>query len=310
MPRVVEITVPAGVTEALTSRLSDHDDVLSLRVLRDVSLQPPGDVVVAQVLDTGLADVMRLADDVGLGEDPSVSLTTSLPQSVVSADAHERVIRDRTTGSWEEVELIIGRESTMSPPKIIVMALAGLFAGVGLQTGALHVIVGAMLVAPAYEPLARVSLGLVNRTRGARDGLHDFAVAYAALAVGAAFVGVLTSITGSPLSESTNTYLPTESFEKYWTTITWTSVLVAAGGGVGGGLLIVLNRRVLTTGIVIALALVPSVTLAVLELFAGQPSLAGQAMLRWALDVAFVVIGCTVVFEIKRRTDGRRTTSP
>lgn len=66
MPRVVEITVPADITDAVTSQLSDRDDVLSLRVLRDVSLQPPGDVVVAEVLNTGLADVMRLADDIGL----------------------------------------------------------------------------------------------------------------------------------------------------------------------------------------------------------------------------------------------------
>lgn len=310
MPHVVEITVPAEKTDAVASQLGERDDVLSLRVLRDVSLQPPGDVVVAEVLNTELADVMRLADEVGLGKDPSISLSTSLPQSVVSADARHRVIRDRTTGTWEEVELIIGRESTMSPPKLLIMLLAGVFAGAGLQTGALHVIVGAMLVAPAFEPLARVSLGLVNRTRGVRDGLHDFAVAYAAVALGAAVVGVLASLTGSPLSPSGDTYLTTQSFEQYWTTITWTSVLVAAGGGIGGALLIVLNRRVLTTGIVIALALVPSVTLAVLELFAGQPSLAGQAMLRWLLDVVSVIIGCTLVFEIKRRTDGRRSTSP
>lgn len=145
----------------------------------------------------------------------------------------------------------------MTPPKLIVMFLAGVFAAAGIQTGALHVIIGAMLVAPAYEPLARLSLGLINRSRGVRDGLHD----------------------------------------------------VAAGGGIGGGLLIVLNRRVLTTGIVIALALVPSIALAVLELLDGQPSLAVQALLRWLLDVVFVMVGCAVVFEVKRRTDGRRTTS-
>jgi hypothetical protein len=39
------------------------------------------------------------------------------------------------------------------------------------------VIIAAMLVAPAYEPLARIALGLVNRdrNRSVRDGLVDFA---------------------------------------------------------------------------------------------------------------------------------------
>lgn len=310
MPRVVELTVPPSVTDEVTGRLRDRDDVLTLRVLRGVSVQPPGDVIVAEVLDSGLADVMRLADGVGLGSDASVSLTTSLPQSVVSADAGERVARDRTTGTWEEVELIIGRESTMTPPKLLVMVLAGVFAAVGLQTGALHVIIGGMLVAPAYEPLARVSLGLINRSRGVRHGLHDFAAVYFALALGAALVGVLAAVIGSPLSSSSNTYLSTDVLERYWTTITWTSLLVGAAGGIGGGLLIVLNRRVLTTGIVIALALVPSLTLAVLELLDGELSLAARALLRWLVDVVFVVVGCALVFDIKRRTDGRRTTSP
>lgn len=310
MPRVVELTVPTAVTEDVLSQLQGRDEVLSLRVMRGVSLQPPGDVIVAEVLDSSLSRIMRLADDVGVGVDSSVSLTTSMPQSVVSADAGARVLRDRTTGSWEEVELIIGRESTMTPPKLLVMFLSGVFAAVGLYTGALHVIIGAMLVAPAYEPLARVSLGLVNRSRGVRGGLHDAAMAYLAIAAGAGVFTLAALLVGDPLPSSTDTYLTTDSLERYWTTITWTSVVVAAGGGIGGGLLIVLNRRVLTTGIVIALALVPSIALAVLELFDGAPSLAGQALLRWLVDVVAVVLGCALVFAVKRRTDGRRTTSP
>jgi hypothetical protein len=79
---------------------------------------------------------MRLADDVGLGVEPGVSLTSSRPESIVSADATP-VERDRSTSSWEEVEMTIGRESTMTPPKLLVMFLAGIVAAVGLHTGAL-----------------------------------------------------------------------------------------------------------------------------------------------------------------------------
>ena len=310
MPRVVELTVPSIMTEEVARRLGARNDVLSLRVLRGVSLRPPGDVVVIEVLDRGLSDVMRLADGLGLGRDPSVSLSTSLPNSIASADAGSRPVRDRTTSTWEEVELIIGRESTMTAPKILVMLLAGVFAAVGLQTGALHVIVGAMLVAPAYEPLARVSLGFVNRSLAVRGGLRDFALCYLALAAGAALVAVLAAMVGAPLAASANTYLTTEALVRYWTTISWTSVITSAAGAVGGPLLVVLNRRVLTTGVVVALALVPSLTLSVLELFAGDPVLAGRAALRWLLDVTFVVAGCALVFQVKRRTDGRRTTAP
>lgn len=80
-------------------------------------------------------------------------------------------------------------------------------------------------------------------------------------------------------------------------------MLVGAAGGVAGGLLIVVNRRVLATGVVIAL--VPSLTLAVMELSIGEPALAAKATLRWATDAVLVVVGCSAVFAMKRSDDGR-----
>lgn len=315
MPRTVDLTVPPEHTDELVERLRDHDEVLSLRLLRGASLSPAGDVLSFEILDTSLAWAMRLADDVGLGTDPAVSLTSSRPESVASAGSIGIADRDRSTSSWEEVQLTIGQESTMTPSKLLVMFLAGIFAAVGLHTGALHVIIAAMLVAPAYEPLARVALGLVNRNRSVRDGLVDFAGAYTALAAGAAAVAGLALLQGTPLSPEADTYLTSQSFVTYWTTVNWTTLVVAAAGGVGGGLLIVANRRVLTTGIVIALAFVPSLSLAVLELSLGQPELAVRGMFRWAVDVVMVVIACSGVFLVKRRIDrrliaGRNDTRP
>lgn len=306
MPRTVELTLPPDRVQEVVREVSGRDDVLSVRLLPGASLEPAGDVVSLEVLDTGLSHVMTLANRVGLGSDPSVSLTTSRPESIVVAGADGRVARDRSTSSWEEMELTLGRESTMTAPKLIVMFVAGLFAGVGLHTGALHILVGAMLVAPGYEPLARVSLGLVNRRGIVRHGLLDVATAYGALAVGAAtLAGLAHLFDGSPLSPANSTYFTSEVLVDYWTTIGWTSAVVGFSGGVVGALLVVANRRVLTTGVVIALALVPSLSLTVMELMAGRPGLAGQAALRWLLDVVLVVIGCSLVFVVKARQDGR-----
>jgi hypothetical protein len=130
VPRVVELTVPSDRTDEVVRALGEVEEVLSVRLHRGVSLQPPGDVVSFDVLDDGYAKVMHLADHVGLGDDPAVAMTTSRPQAVASADATPRVVRDRSTSSWEEVQLTIGRESSMTRPKLLVMLLSGLFAGV------------------------------------------------------------------------------------------------------------------------------------------------------------------------------------
>lgn len=109
MPRTVELTLPAEQTDGFVEQLTDEDAVLSIRVLRGASVQPSGDVAAFEVLDDGFSEVMRLIDSVGLGAEPSISVTTSLPRSVASKTATPRVVRDRSVSSWEEMQLAIGR---------------------------------------------------------------------------------------------------------------------------------------------------------------------------------------------------------
>lgn len=60
--------------------------------------------------------------------------------------------------TWEELELSIGEDSTMTLDRTIVMFSAG----IGLLTGALHVVIGAMVIAPGFQPFARFVLGVIN----------------------------------------------------------------------------------------------------------------------------------------------------
>ncbi|WP_241175870.1 hypothetical protein [Modestobacter sp. KNN46-3] len=85
--------------------------------LRGVSLQPPGDVISVEVTNRRLAAVMRLADRCGVGQESSVSLSTSRPASVLSAGRQDDALQDITSGTAEEIELDIGRESTMTPAR-------------------------------------------------------------------------------------------------------------------------------------------------------------------------------------------------
>jgi uncharacterized membrane protein len=163
-----------------------------------------------------------------------------------------------------------------------------------------------MLVAPAYEPLSHIAFGIVNRSGHVRTGVADFAEGYVALAAGAVLFLALAAIFGTtPLSSAADTYLSSQVLVSYWTTVTWTDALVAIAGGIAGALLIVANRRVLATGVVIAPALVPSLSLAVIELANGDLGLARRAMGRWLLDVVLVTAGGALVFEAKRHVDQR-----
>jgi hypothetical protein len=279
---------------------------LSLRLQRGVSLEPAGDVILLEVTEAKLPDVMTVLGRAGLGQDPAMSMTTSNPMSVVAAGSGAAVNRDVTTATWEEVLLELGRTSNMSWRKLLVMAVAGFVAVIGIATDAVHIVVGAMVIAPGFEPLVRISLGLINQNRSWRDGLSDTIRAYGAMAGGAALAAGLTlAFQGSPLGAEVASYLPPDSLISYWSTTSWSGVAVAIVAGAGGALLIALSRPVLTAGVMIALALVPSWSLTVAALLAGDVGLAASAGFRWAVEAVLVIASSLVVLAAKRRGDGR-----
>ncbi len=247
---------------------------------------------------------MTLADEAGLGRDRSVSVTTSAPASVVSAGQMTAVVRDTSTSTWEEIELTLGRESTMTVPKVVVMGLVGVVAAAGVLTGALHVVVGAMVIAPGFEPLVRIELGLVQRRRSWRDGLVDSARGYGALLLGTAACAALLSVSGTRLPQGSETYHSGAALVSYWTSTTTASVVVSLAAGVAGILLVVARRAVLTAGVMIALALVPALTIVAVSAVSADLDLLVRAAVRWLVDVA-AVVGASVVVLALHRWAGR-----
>jgi hypothetical protein len=166
--RTVQLTVPADRTDALLSDLRELGPT-GLRLHRGASLQPPGDVIELEVTNAGLRGVMRLADGHGLGKPGGVAMSTAEPLSLV-ADGYTALSREEGGTSWEELELAMSSDSTMTGDRLIVMLIAGVIAALGMVSGAVHVVVGAMIIAPGFQPFARMVLGFVNRSRSWRGG--------------------------------------------------------------------------------------------------------------------------------------------
>lgn len=305
MPRTVQVTVPAARAQGLIARLKDVDDLIGLRHFARASVKSPGDVISLEVTDRRLHDVMRLLLEEGVGRDPGTSIVTSAPTSVVSSEFTERVARDRTEWTWEEMELEIGRESNMTLNGVLVMAVSGVVAAVGVATGAVHLVVGAMVIAPGFEPLTRIALGVVGGSRAWRRGLRDTAVAYLTLFATAAATSLLLRSAGVPLL-SGGTYQQVGPLVSYWSSITLPSVIGSVAASVGGALLVATGRAVLTGGVMIALALIPTAVLAAMGTVAGDGALVRLAGVRWSLEVVLVVSLSVAVMTWKRHSIHRR----
>jgi hypothetical protein len=112
---------------------------------------------------------MQVLDRHGAGTDTRVSVTTNEPTGLMSASSATSIGRDASSSSFEETDFVIAGESNIAVYKTLVMALCGGLAVLGIVTSAVHLVVGAMLIAPSFEPLVRVSLGISVRA-GPGDG--------------------------------------------------------------------------------------------------------------------------------------------
>lgn len=305
MPRIVQFTVPAHDTDAFVEHIQQIE-IISLRIQRGISIQPPGDVVTIEAVNRVLPEIMRLCARHGIGSREGTSIVTSEPKSVVSAPHARPITHDLSESPWEEIESELAKESNATANALVVMAAAGAIAVLGIATDALHLVVGAMIIAPGFEPISRVAHGFASRSRTWRHGLLDTGRAYAALLAGAAAASlILQGLDRNPLSGSAS-YLPQSALLSYWLTISIPSLLVAAVAGVAGALLIATNRSVLTAGVMVALSLVPSAAMVGMGLAGGNMAVAGTAFLRWTIEVGLVFSLSLVVFVWKYARVHRR----
>ena len=303
MPRTLQITVPSERSSELLQILPHQPGILGLQLQQGVSIQPPGDVITVQVLNRHLPAILDRLQRLGIAADQSSTLLTSELASVVSPPKNNRIVNDSAEGSWEEMEATVARGSNMTLNALLLMLTAGFIAAAGMRDGALHLLVAAMLIAPGFEPLLRISLNLANGGRMWRRGLTDSLKAYAVLCAGAlAGFGLL----GPPSPSAAPPYLPAPELIAFWSTVSPASLLVSGLAAAAGAMLIVTTRAVLTAGVMVALALIPSPVLAMLGILEGDAALALRAGARFAVEILLVTVVSLAVFGWKRLTLQRR----
>lgn len=302
MPRTLEITVSPDRSEQVVNLLRERHGVLGIRLQRGASIVPTGDVITVDLLDRSLAGAASVLHERVISVDPSSSMTTSGPLSVMSAEHAVAIANDTSEATWEEMDRAMAADSNTTLHALLVMAISGLVATVGISQDALHLVVAAMVIAPGFQPILRGVLRLIAQADRPFLGWRQLLEAYGALLVGAGATALLLPALGEDATGGSASYLPPGVLIEYWTTISPMSILVALIGGVAGALLIASNRSVLTAGVMVALALVPSAAITAIGLVQLDFALAAQGAARWALEVALVAGASTAVFFVKRAT--------
>ncbi len=304
MHRTMAITVGPGATDRLCEQLEQIDEVVGLTVHRGASRKPPGDVLVVDTLNRGADAVLKLVAEARRAG--PVSVATAELASIIDPSHSEIVEHDRDEAIWEEMETGLRHQGRVTPNFIALMALGGAVAATGLAAepvAQVTAFVSASIIAPGFEPIAKIPLGLALRNWPVvRRGAIATVVGYAVLIAAAALSFLLLRITGSvEVSE-----LVTNHEVEKLTHPTTPEFLLTACGATAGMIMIAAYRRSVIAGPLIALVVIPAAALCGAALVAGEWRLSYEGLERLAIDIALIIALGGAVVLIKQRVVHRR----
>lgn len=302
MSRHVQISLAAHLTEQFIREIEPIEGVTGIGLHKGVSIRPKGDMITVELTNPALLELMRRLEARGLGKSADSSIVTGQLLSSVSSPDARQLTREPSDATWEEMESSLLKESNTNRNTLFLMFAAGVMAAIGVSTNTLHVVIGAMLIAPGFEPITRIGLGLVTGSQASKRGAHDLLRLYLALMLGAAVTTLMFLAAGKPPLSSEPGYLGDSALLTYWTSLTLTSTVVTAMSAIAGAILVATNRSVLTAGVMTGLALIPAMTIAVMALIVGEWAVCGLAIVRWLIDCVLVLLLSVLVFVWKRHS--------
>jgi uncharacterized hydrophobic protein (TIGR00271 family) len=163
----LRISVPADLTEAVLDLLADDPAVSHLSHLPGASLQPAGDIVMADVAREAASEFVERLTALGLGERGTIHLEP-VRSWVSKAGLHaERVTPGASADAvvWSDVTQRAYEDSELNWTYLWFMTLATLLAAIAIVVDSQVLVIGAMVLGPEFVPIAALGLAMVRRRR-------------------------------------------------------------------------------------------------------------------------------------------------
>ena len=306
MSRNIQVTLPSERTEDILPKIQGLKGLIGLKVHRNISVQPEGDVLDLDLLNSEVNGLLILLEREGLLNHEKVSITTSRPTNVISMSHSNAILGETHESSWEDMLQDLLQESSMNLNTMLLMLFSGFLAAVGISTNSIHIVIGAMLIAPGFEPISRFVMGLVAGHKDWKNGGLDILKGYSILIIGGITGASAMKFFGIEVLPGSSSYLPAGVLVDYWTKFSTSSLVISSIASLAGGIIIMTNKSILTAGVMVALALIPAATLIGMGLVEGNPETARTAFLRLATEIALVAFFTGAIFLWKRFTTQKR----
>lgn len=162
------VTVPTELTDDVLEVFSGNEAVSQLAIMRGASLEPAGDIVMADVAREAANDVVDRLDDLGLGECGTIHMEPVRSWKSEAALKAQRVAPGASADAvvWTDVTQRAYEDSELNWTYLCFMTLATLLAAIAIVVDSQVLVIGAMVLGPEFVPIAALGLAVVRRRGG------------------------------------------------------------------------------------------------------------------------------------------------
>lgn len=296
----LRVICPPELSDAVLGVLRDAPGATHLAHLPGVALDPPGDVLLADLAREAVTEVLdTLRSTCG----HRLSITLESIDTTVSAAADRAEALAPGLGAdavvWEEVESRSGEESELSWSFLALLVLAVLLAAVGVLTDSSVLIVGAMVIGPDFGPVMGVVVALrQRRTDLLRRSLRALVVGFPVASLAAALLTLaLRAAAGLP-----ETYVgeprPLTSFVSHPDGY---ALLVALLAGVAGVVSLTSAKSSALVGVAVSVTTVPAAADVGVAAAAARWSECLGAAEQLAVNLVALVVAGSLTLAVRRR---------
>jgi uncharacterized hydrophobic protein (TIGR00271 family) len=301
--RVLHLRIysPAGLTDTAAEVLSGSSMVTSLAIVKDASLRPPGDLIMADIPREAANEVIDDLRALGLQEEGAIQIV-GVP-TWISRHALQAEVDAPGAGSdtvvWAEVTQKAYEDSQLTWSYMSFMIMATFIASIGIVIDSQILLIGAMVLGPEFGAVAALGLALVRR----RPNLYRMAAR--TLAIG--FVVAILVTAGFALIGRLLGWIdmqrivgPRPLTQFIYTPDRW-SLIVAMIAGAAGVLALTSSRAGGLTGVFISVTTIPAAGNVALGLAFGAWSEVLGSSLQLAVNITGMALAGWATLALQQR---------
>ena len=296
----------SGLADRVLAVLAADPGVVHVVRLRGAAVDPPGDVVEADVAREAVDDVVDALRELGCARSGGIVLETLDTVVSEAAERAEQAAPGEGVDAvvWAELLARTGQSARLTVTFVVMLTIACLLGAIGVVTNSPVTVVGAMVLGPEFGPLAALAVAAVRRDGplGREAGL--------ALGVGfgiALLVTALAATVGRGLGVVPDDALTDLSAVAFVFQVGPFSFVVALLAGIAGMVALVAGEGSgVLVGVFISVTTVPAAGFAAVAVVLGDWPGAGSSLLQLVVNVAGIVLAGVLVLLLVRATRRRR----